>query len=86
MTVKRRYQIVRQYPLYDQITDGLIGSGFVRQENAYESRAYAMKLAAKLTDDNHNHGGDDIFFIVPWGGDIFRDRQYGPVADIEIPF
>lgn len=82
------FQIVRAYPVYCQITDGLIGEGFQPLPMSYLTEAFARKLAGRMTEDNYQHGGDDHFFIMPYGGRPSRDRLWGkpePMDD-DIPF
>lgn len=80
-------QIVRQYPIHCQITDGIIGSGYERQPNAYETEACARAIAARLHDECYNSCGDDSFFVIPYDGDVYyRDRVRALRQDDDMPF
>ena len=58
------YQIVNQWPVYCQITDGLIGSTSKALPMTYLTKALALKLAATMGAKRWDECGDDTFYVI----------------------
>jgi hypothetical protein len=61
------FQIIERFPVYCQITDGLIGSSGRRLPMAYRSQALAEKLASRLSQASYESCGDSSFSVVKYG-------------------
>ena len=84
------YQIVRLTPVYHFSTDAYLGTRVVERSHGYLSRALAHKLAARRWSADYEGCGDDSFYVVPFGGDPWRDRLIDPALltseEIAIPY
>lgn len=68
------FEIVRVTPIYCPITDGCIGSRAERLPMAYQSQAFAEKLAGHLGRAEAESCGDATFKVVPVGAAAFTGR------------
>ena len=69
------FEIVRVTPVFSPITDGCIGSRAERLPMAYQSEAFARKLAGHLVSAEAESCGDAAFKVVPVGQSAFVSRQ-----------
>lgn len=68
------FEIVRIEPVFSPITDGCIGSRAERLPMAYQSKAFAEKLAGLLGRAEAENCGDATFKVVPVGAAAFTGR------------
>lgn len=69
------FEIVRIDPVFCPITDGCIGSRAERLPMAYQSKAFAEKLAGHLGRAEAESCGDATFNVVPAGQSAFAPRR-----------
>lgn len=69
------FEIVRVTPVFSPITDGCIGSRAERLPMAYQSEAFARKLAGHLEAAEFNSCGDATFKVRPYGQSAFAPHR-----------
>lgn len=68
------FQIVRYFPTYCPFTDARTGTKAQRLPMSYSSEALAHKLAGRMETASYESCGDDVFAVIPYGGDVWRDK------------
>ena len=69
------FEIVRITPIVCPMTDATIGNRAERLPMAYQSKAFAEKLAGHLGHEEAKGCGDASFTVVPYGEPAFSGRR-----------
>lgn len=66
------FQIVEAMPVHCQITDGIIGTRYVRHPMTYHRGDTAHKLAGAFDRRNYENCGDSTFFVIEAGAPVIN--------------